>query len=300
MSFHELPPSKQWSVLRYKGQRFAEVWFKPEGEPLGLTFRIPQEGFQIPGMGEQLTMENLLKAVGVAPEEVESWRIGDLSDSGMHGANPHFKNALSPPAQHLTHVEIHVRLKPPATPAAADKSDEDEIPPAMWQDLENRWRAILGLEAAMDTLRINMESQLGEMESSWKKPMTIEEKTYAPRADVAQWNKAKTRVLNAIPKMKDFIHRSVWALGSPERKRLEEVYNNQIQPHIPIPHCDDVLKHLEELRKDRQVLSAHGKTVYQECKAISAELQSALRMLQVNSAKAQKKKGATGSKGRFH
>src|ERR1041385_6789203 len=92
MSFHELPPSKQWSVLRYKGQRFAEVWFKPEGEPLGLTFRIPQEGFQVPGMGEQLTMENLLKAVGVAPEEVESWRSGDLSDPGMQGANPDFRS----------------------------------------------------------------------------------------------------------------------------------------------------------------------------------------------------------------
>jgi len=57
-----------------------------------------------------------------------------------------------------------------------------------------------------------------------------------------------------------------------------------------------VLKQLDELRKDRLVLSAHGKTVYQECRGISAELQGALRTLQHN---AQKKKGASGSKGRF-
>ena len=52
----------------------AEVWFKPEGEPFGLAFRIPKESFQISGMVEDLTMENLLKALGIVPEEMESWR----------------------------------------------------------------------------------------------------------------------------------------------------------------------------------------------------------------------------------
>src|SRR5207253_6168552 len=116
----------------------------------------------------------------------------------------------------------------------------------------------LGLEAAMETLRISMEGLLVEMETLWKKPLTMEEKTYALRADVAQWNKAKNRVHNALPKMKDFIHRSIWAMGSPERKRLGEYYNDHIQPHIPSPQIDDALKQLEELRKDRQVLSGHG------------------------------------------
>ena len=112
------------------------------------------------------------------------------------------------------------------------------------------------------------------------------------RADVARWERAKSRIQYAVPKMKDFIHRSIWAMGSPERKRLEELYKNHIQPHIPFPRMADVLKRLEELRKDRQVLSAHGKTVYQECKGISAEVQGALRTLQHNApANARKKKG---------
>ncbi len=73
MNFSEQPPSQQWAVLTCRGEKIAEVWFKPEGEPFGLTFRVLQESFQIPGMGQRLTTENLLRAVAIAPEEVESW-----------------------------------------------------------------------------------------------------------------------------------------------------------------------------------------------------------------------------------
>src|SRR6266436_4696732 len=76
VSFSEQPPSKQWAALKYRGEKLAEVWLKPEGEPFALTFRIPRESFQIPGMGQRLTTENLLKAVGITTEEVESWRHG--------------------------------------------------------------------------------------------------------------------------------------------------------------------------------------------------------------------------------
>ena len=84
MSFSEQPPSKEWAALKYKGERIAEVWFKPEGEPLALTFRIPQKSFQIPGMGQRLTTENLLKAVAIATEEVESLHHECASHSGMN------------------------------------------------------------------------------------------------------------------------------------------------------------------------------------------------------------------------
>src|SRR5213595_3981389 len=88
VSFSERPPSKQWAALKYRGEKFAEIWFKPEGEAFALTFRIPEKSFQNPGMRQQLTPENLLKAVAIPPEEVESWRHGDVSHSGVNGANP--------------------------------------------------------------------------------------------------------------------------------------------------------------------------------------------------------------------
>jgi hypothetical protein len=296
--FSEQPPSKQWAALKYRGEKFAEVWFKPEGEPFVLTFRIPKESFQIPGMDKQLTIENLLKAVAIVPQEVESWRHGDVSHSAIEASNPQFRNAFPPLAQHVTHLDIYVRLKPPPEAVARNENRELEISSVKWEDLETCWKAILGLEASMEHLRISMEGLLIEMETLWKKPLTVEEKTYAPRADVAQWHKAKNRVHNALPKIKDFVHRSIWAMGSPERKRLEELYKDHIQPHIPFPQIDEVLKQLEELRKDRQVLSAHGKTIYQEGRGISAELQGTLRTLKTNT-DARKKKDAIRSKGRY-
>src|SRR5262245_58270989 len=164
VNFSEQPPSKQWAALKYRGEKFAEVWFKPEGEPFALTFRISQEVFQVPGMRDQLTLENLLKAVAIVPEEVESCCQGDVSHSGMDASNPDFKNPLAPPAQSVSHLDIHVRLKPPAdavapSPAgeAEAESSEQEISAAKWQDLEARWKAILGLEANMESMRLSMD-----------------------------------------------------------------------------------------------------------------------------------------------
>jgi hypothetical protein len=299
VNFSEQPPSKQWASLKYRGEQVAEVWFKPAGEPFALTFRIPQKSFHIPGMSQGLTTENLLKAVGLATEEVDSWRHDGTSQSGISGAHSELGHPLSPATQDGTHVNVYVRLKPLPQAVAPNESREPEIPEAKWQNLEARWNAILGVEASIDALRMSMEALWGEMEASSRKALTAEQKQHALNADVAQWNKAKSRVHFALPKAREYIHRSTWAAGTPERKKLEEVFKNHIRPRIPFPQLDQVAGQLESLLKDRQVLSAHGASVYQECKSISAELQGALRTLQSNAAaKATKKRSITGVRGK--
>jgi hypothetical protein len=63
---------------------------------------------------------------------------------------------------------------------------------------------------------------------------------------------------------------------------------------------DEVLEQVENLQKDRQVLSAQGTAVYQECKSVSAEVQGALRTLQRNAAaNASRKKRAMDGKRKF-
>jgi hypothetical protein len=298
--FSEQPPSKQWLALKYRGEEFAEVWFKPQGEPCALTFRIPQKSFHIPGMNQLLTVDNLLKAVAIAPQEIESWHQGDVSHPGMNGSNPELTNPLPPPPQHVIQVEICVRLNPPPEAVARAASGEPEIPSETWQDLEARWKAILSLEATMDTLRITMEGLLLEMEASLTKTLTVEQKIHALRSDVAQWNKTKNGVRFALPKVKDFIHRSTWAIGAPERKRLEELYKGHIQPHIPFAKLPEMVKQLEDLQKQRQVLSAQGATVYQSCRSLASECSNALRTLQSNAAaKAHRKKVDPAFKSRF-
>ena len=300
MNFSEQPPSKQWAALKYRGEKFAEVWFKPEDQPFALAFRIPQESFQIPGIGELLTTENLLTAVGVAAAEVESWRHEGASSSGANGSNSELGRPLPPPSPDVAHLNLHVRLMPPSRAVASNEVREPEIPEAKWQDLEARWKAILEWEASMDTLRISMESLRAEMEASSRRTLTTDEKLHALNADVAQWNKAKSRVLYALPKVREFIHRSTWATGAPERKKLEELFKGRIRPRIPFPQVDQVAAQLEDLLKDWQALSAHGTSVYHECKSVAADVQGALRTLQGSAAaNATKQRGATIAKGKF-
>jgi hypothetical protein len=299
VNFSEQPPSKQWAPLKYRGEIFAEVWFKPEGEPFALTFRIPQKSFQIPSMAQRLTAELLLKTVGIATEEVEALRHGDVSDSGMKGADPERGHPLPPAPEDATHLIIHVSLKPPQV-VAPDESGEPEIPSASWEDLQARWRAIVGLEASIDTLRLSMEGLQAEMETSSKKALTTEVKVHALNADVALWNKAKSRVRFALPKAREFIHRATWAMTTPERKKLGELFKDDVQPDIPSEEMDKLPEQLEYLLKDRQVLSAAGVTVHQECKGIAADLQGSLRTLESNAAvNKDRKRRAGNAKGKF-
>jgi hypothetical protein len=300
VNFSEQPPSKQWAALKYRGEQFAEVWFKPEGEPFALTFRIPQRSFQIPGMGQRLTTENLLKAVGIATEEIESWRHQGASHSDRSETNSELTDPLLPPPQDVPHLDLYVRLKPPPQAVAPNPNGEPEIPEERWQDLEARWETILGLEATLDTLRISMEGLRSEMEAASRRTLTTEEKVHALNADVAQWNKAKNRVHYALPKVREFIHRATWAKGTPERKKLAELLENHIRPRIPFPQMDKVGEQLDNLLKDWQVLSAQGVAVNQECKSISVDIQGAFRTLQSNAvARARKKMSETRKKGKF-
>ena len=303
MSFSEQPPSKQWATLKYRGEKIAEVWFKPEGEPFALLFRVPHGSFQIPEVGQQLSPESLLKSVGVAADEVESWRCEGVADAASELGDP-----LSPPPQADSHLELHVRLKPPIEPAlcpaASAPCDPEgpppEVPQEKWQDLEVRWRAILGLEANIDSLRLRMDSVRVELESSLKKTLSPDERVHALNADVAQWNKAKSRAHFALPKAKEFIHRATWAAGTPEKKKLDDVFKNHIQPRIPFPELDQVPEQLDYLQKLRQVLSAQGTTVYQECQTVLASIHSTLRTLQTNAAAiAANKKFTRGTKGKY-
>ena len=162
MNFSEKPPSKQWAALKYRGEKIAEVWFKPEGEPFALAFRIPSESFQIPGMGQRLTAETLLKAVAIATEEVESWRHGGVSHSAPNGSGPQLRSPLPQPPPDAAHLDIYVRLKPPPQAVAPKESGAPEVPEAKWQDLEARWTAILSAapEIGLD-VRPELTASLG-------------------------------------------------------------------------------------------------------------------------------------------
>jgi uncharacterized protein YoxC len=237
--------------------------------------------------------------VAITNQEVESWRLEDASPSGMDGAELDLGHPLSPPPEDLPYLTIHVRIKPPVQDDARAESGVPEILEEKWQDLEARWNAILGLEVSMDSIRQRMEGIRTEMEASSRRTLNTEEKLHALNADVIQWNKAKSRVHYALPKVREFIHRATWAIGTPERKKLEELFKNDIR-NLPLEQLDKVREQLDYLLKDRQVLSAQGMTVYQECQTITADIQGALRTLQNSAAaNARKNREASRKKGKF-
>ncbi len=299
MNFSEQPPSNQWAPLKHRGETLAEVWFKPEGEAFALAFRIPRSSFQIPGVGQQLTTESLLKAVGIAAAEVESWRQEDATDSGAEGSDSELRHPLSPPPQDADYLILHVHLKPPA-PADDDGGSILEIPESKWEDLAARWKAVLEMESGIDSMRLSMENLRNEMEASMRRTLNTDEKLNAPNADVLQWNKAKSRVHYALPKVREFIHRATWAGGAAERKRLEAIFENHIRPRIPFPEVDQAAEQMDGLFKDRQLFSAQGASVYRECKGVVADVQTALRTMQTNAAaKGVKNRGETRTGGKL-
>ncbi len=170
--FSERPPSKQWAALKYGGEQFAEVWFKPKGDPFALTFRITQRSFQIPGMGQLLTTENLLTAVGIATEEVESWRQEGAAHPALNETNSEISRPLPQPPPDVPYLNLYVQLTPHPQTVAPDEGGESEIPETKRQELAARWKVIENLEASIDTLRISVEGLRSEMEASSIKTLT--------------------------------------------------------------------------------------------------------------------------------
>lgn len=174
--------------------------------------------------------------------------------------------------------------------AAATAGGDPEVPLEKWQALDGLWKAILVLEANIESSRLGMNGLRAEMESAFKQALAVEEKLHASQADVAQWTRAKNRIHFALPKVKEFIHRATWALAAVERKQLEEIVRTHIEPRIPFPDVDKVREEMEHLQKARQVLFAQGNSVQQECRSLTSECQRCLSTLRRTAADNARKK----------
>jgi hypothetical protein len=290
VNFAEQPPSQRWAALKHRGESIAGVWFKPEGDPSALLIRIPRKSFDLPDIGQQMTPEHLLRAVGISAVEVESWH-----HDGDPGSIPELDRLLAAPPGEVTHSDLRFTLKSPAPVSAPEVPEESEIPEEKWQYLEGRWDAILNVESSINAMRLSAESLRAEMEASARKTLILEEKANALSADLAVWNKAKSRIRYAVPKLREFIHRATWAAGAAERKQVEDYVLAHVRPRLPMPEWNRVVALFDSLLKNRQVLAAQGVQVAQEGRSILNEVEGSLRTLQRNSASnAARKKGSTG------
>ena len=296
----EQAPSADWAALEHLWEDIADAWFKSEGERSTYLFRVARERLHTAGASPRLTIDDLLAAAAIPKDEVESWRLGDASPSGVDGTNSDPTHPLPPPPPDATHLTVYVHMKPPGPAAARPEGRGPEVPPEKWQALDALWRAVLGLEASIDALRLSLDGVRAEMEAAFKRPMNVEEKVHALQSDVVQWTKAKSRVHYSLPKVREFIHRATWASATPERKGVEGLVQDYIEPRVPPPDLDQVRERLEHLQKDRQVLFGQGNAVSQECRGVLAEIQRAFSALQRNAAdRARKEREARRTKGKY-
>lgn len=278
--------STEWVTLKHDGEDIAEAWLMPEGDGNTAVFLVPLARLE----AGHLSVETLLAAARLTPADAESWRLGD-------GTAPDLAAALPLPPAGDDQLTVYVRLKS----AARDAGGVPEVSEEQWQYLDALWKAILGLEAGIDSARLTADGLRGEMESAFRRQLNVDEKNNALQADVSQWTKAKTRLHHVIPKAREFVHRATWSLAVPERKRLDEVIRAHVEPRVPFAGVDQVRAQLEHLQKDRQVLSAQGNAVSQECRGILDEVNRAVRSLQQNAAdRARQKRSAGREKGKFY
>ncbi len=290
MTYSERAPSSEWVPVQQLGEVIAEAWFKPAGEPLAVAFRVSASRLHDSDWSQALTVEDLLRAVAIPIREVESWQFSNESHLGLDGTNPELNRLLPPPPPSEAHLAVHVRLRP----VAHAESGTTEVPAEKWQALDAIWKSILGLEVSIDTLRLNMDGLRNELENAFKHSLAVEEKVHALQADVVQWTKAKSRVHYVLPKLREFVHRATWAVAVPERKRVEELVTNHIEPQIPHPRMDEFDDQLGHLQKDRQVLYAQGNSANQEGRGVLAEIQRSLSALQRNAVERSRQKRSSG------
>jgi hypothetical protein len=170
---------------------------------------------------------------------------------------------------------------------------------ASWQELEVHWKAILAIEANIETVRRNTANLVNELEGLLQATLSIEERTDATRMDITNWERARKRIPFSLPKLNDFVHRAVWAATAPERKQLETLYKEHIEPQIPFANVASVLNDLEALQKARQTLLAVGHAAHQDGRAIATEAQGALQTLKSNAATNARKRRDAARGGKF-
>jgi hypothetical protein len=152
--------------------------------------------------------------------------------------------------------------------------------PAKWRELEARWRAILGLEANIEALRIRLKGFWEEMEATFKSALPVCERRHASGVALSQWTKAKSRVQDALPKAKDFVQRATWVRSTPERRRLGELFKNADGVILPASSLDQTLNELERMRGGLQHLLACGWAVSSECKSVAFVFAEAMKRME--------------------
>ena len=276
MDFSKRAPSTKWTTLTYEGAVVAQVWFKPEGNPVGLQFLMPTRAFQLPDLENHLTMANLLKTVQIELKEIQSWTCSGIVHEGMNGTNPDFNKRIGPSSNSSDPVPIDVLL---------NSGHASEITPEQWNDLASRWDKIALLESEISRIRTEAERLCAKLDSLWNTTLTLEDK-YASRLDIAKWEEAKKRIPHLRPELIGFLKswNSIAAASIETKSRFVELIKTRNSSFSQM-EMSNALNELESIRKNRQVWISRGNDLCNLAQGVMSRAQVVLGQLK-SSAKA--------------
>jgi hypothetical protein len=262
------------------------VWYRPPHAPDGFFMQVPDEARSTAGV---LTMQHVLAAAGVTPEEVATWSLlGGVFDA-LGGTNPlldHPLPALPPgdagnivvqmrPRMAVPPISMPVAPVPPyaapafvppvVAPAFVAAAPLAAFPPAvagmpgtgdeMFAAFESEWQMILQAETNMAATRQQLLG-LQQRLQSLNRELSPDERVNADSLDKRDWHDARRWLREGATHIARHLrdHEIGVTSGAGIRHRSEQLYNEFIVPRRPFEGMAQALKNFEQHRKNAQHL----------------------------------------------
>lgn len=266
--FLSLPPSSQWELkqLPAAAEFCVWMWRKPAHLPQGLVLQVPDETYRGYPHRQQLTLRNLLFAVGVNPAAVAWWSLCGATYSGQGGMNPCFDQPLPDPlpgADRNLNIQLAPQMAQPMQTAAPQTPIPAEQLEETFAAIEADWTSIQKLAKDLAVRRKQLQDMQMRL-SNLNRDLSSDEKLFGDNRDKSEWQDARRWMRDVSARVARFIkdHDIGESTTAAKRTWLEQTYDTYIGPRQPFDGLRDAQREFEAYRKLLQMLFNNMNTAY--------------------------------------
>jgi len=272
MSLSLRPPSHSWETVSVPDLPQCAVWswVRPSNSPYDVIIRIPPEVTQ--RLGAYLTPRRLLAAAGGQAGDIESWFVGGMLFPSGGGNVPALDQVLPPSPD----AQVIFRLRAQAYPQVMPQVGMPAMPPSVsfagagavggsgasggesdriFQSIEGEWQAIEILETQLSSVRKQLGTQQGKLQSL-NRDLSADERVGADTVDKKDWQDARRWLRDCAAQVSRYIREHDIGVTSAAGKRtqLEQFYKEIVAPRKASPNLAAIQNEFEVYRKTSQVL----------------------------------------------
>jgi len=272
--FQSRPASQNWEQvpLAWIPGGFVWAWFKPPQAPGAIVVRLPDE--QGDALRPQLTMRNLIAALGADLREIPFWSIQGMMLDSQGGQNPLLDQPVPPPVPWADPtITIHfagvpqpgfaagVSVQPVAASSAMKTAPMTPAAESALAAMDADWNAILLMETQLAQLRKQLSAIQAKLQSL-NRDFTPEERQAADSNDVKAWQDARRFLRDAAGQTSRYIreHDVGMTSAAGQRHRFEEIYKTHVTARNAFEGISSVQHEMEVYRKQVQALLSKMQT----------------------------------------